>query len=73
MYLTSEAKSSLFKKYGKSEKDTGTPEGQIALFTHRITHLTKHLGVRKKDYGTALTLNSLFVGSKKCQKHHNYQ
>ena len=49
MYLTAEIKKEIFKKHAKSEKDTGLSEGQIALFSHRISHLTEHLKVNKKD------------------------
>ena len=50
MSLTKEAKAEIFKKYGKSEKDTGSTEGQIALFTKRINDLTGHLKKNHKDY-----------------------
>ena len=50
MVITSEKKTELFKKYGKAENDTGTPEGQIALFTARIQELTEHLKTHKKDH-----------------------
>jgi len=43
MYLKPEVKKDFFKDYGKSEFDTGSAEGQIALFTFRIKHLTEHL------------------------------
>ena len=43
MYLDSAKKAELFEKHGKSAKDTGSPESQIALFTFRIAHLTGHL------------------------------
>ena len=43
MYLTKNKKEELFKEHGKSEKDSGSAEGQIALFTERINHLTNHL------------------------------
>ena len=56
MYLTSEKKQEFFKKHGKSEKDTGSAEGQIALFTYRIAHLTDHLKKNKKDYNTQRSL-----------------
>ena len=56
MYLTKETKSEIFKKYGKSETDTGSTEGQIALFTHRINHLTQHLKKNKKDFNTQRSL-----------------
>lgn len=56
MYLTSEQKHEIFKKYGKSATDTGSPEGQIALFTTRIAHLTEHLKRNRKDFNTQLAL-----------------
>jgi len=59
MYLTSEKKQEFFKTHGKNEKDTGSPEGQIALFTFRIAHLTEHLKNNKKDYGTQRSLIAL--------------
>lgn len=64
MYLTSEKKKEFFKKYGKSAEDTGTAEGQIALFSYRITHLTEHLKINKKDYGTQRALIKL-VGKRR--------
>ncbi len=56
MYLTPKIKKDLFKKHGKSENDTGSAEGQIALFTHRINHLTDHLKNNRKDYNTERSL-----------------
>ena len=38
--VTAEKKKEIFAKFGKSKNDTGSTEGQIALFTARITHLT---------------------------------
>ena len=64
MYLTSEKKQEIFKKHGKSEKDTGSAEGQIALFSFRINHLTEHLKVNKKDFGTQRSLIRL-VGKRR--------
>ena len=64
MYLTKEKKSELFKKHGKSEKDTGSAEGQIAMFTARIMHLTEHLKTNKKDFGTQRSLQ-LMVGKRR--------
>ncbi|MBL7890419.1 MAG: 30S ribosomal protein S15 [Bacteroidetes bacterium] len=64
MYLTSEIKKDIFKKHGKSEKDTGSAEGQVALFTHRIDHLTNHLKSNKKDFGTQRALINL-VGKRR--------
>ena len=45
MYLTVQKKKEFFKDFGKSEFDTGTSEGQIAMFTFRISHLTEHLKI----------------------------
>ena len=64
MYLTIETKQEIFKKHGKSEKDTGSAEGQIALFTHRINHLTLHLKKNKQDFNTERSL-VLMVGKRK--------
>jgi len=64
MYLTTESKQNIFKEYGKSEFDTGSSEGQIALFTHRITHLTEHLKSNKKDIATQSALVAL-VGKRR--------
>lgn len=64
MYLTSEKKKDFFKTYGKSEADTGTSEGQIALFSYRISHLTGHLKNNRKDYSTQRALLKL-VGKRR--------
>ncbi len=64
MYLTAEKKQEFFKTYGKSETDTGSTEGQIALFTYRIAHLTSHLKSNKKDFSTQRALLKL-VGKRR--------
>jgi small subunit ribosomal protein S15 len=64
MYLTSEIKKEIFRNYGKSETNTGSSEGQIALFTHRINYLTEHLKVHDKDYSTQRALLKL-VGKRR--------
>jgi small subunit ribosomal protein S15 len=64
MYLTTEEKKKFFKEYGKSEFDTGTAEGQIALFTYRIKHLTEHLKDKRKDNQTRRAL-VLLVGKRR--------
>ena len=63
-YLQPEKKQELFAKYGKSNKDTGSAESQIALFTYRIAHLTEHLKTNKKDFGTRRALLRL-VGKRR--------
>ncbi|UGU16868.1 30S ribosomal protein S15 [Sinomicrobium kalidii] len=64
MYLTKEVKQEIFKKHGGSENNTGSAEGQIALFTHRISHLTEHLKKNRQDYNTERALVSL-VGKRR--------
>jgi len=64
MYLSTEKKKEFFKEYGKSEFDTGSTEGQVALFTFRITHLTDHLKENKKDLATERSLIRL-VGKRR--------
>ena len=64
MSLSKENKAEIFKKYGKSEKDTGSTEGQIALFTNRINFLTGHLKKNHKDYNSERSLVML-VGKRR--------
>jgi small subunit ribosomal protein S15 len=64
MYLTSEVKKNIFKQYGKSEFDTGSTEGQVAMFTFRIQHLTAHLKTNDKDAFTRRSLVRL-VGKRR--------
>jgi len=64
MYLTKEKIQDIFKDNGSSEKDTGSIEGQIALFSTRINHLTDHLKSNKKDYNTERSLLKM-VGKRK--------
>lgn len=64
MYLSNEFKAKIFAKHGKGATDTGTAEGQVALFTARIAHLTGHLKTNKKDFSTQLSLQKL-VGKRR--------
>ncbi|MGD1945617.1 MAG: 30S ribosomal protein S15 [Croceivirga sp.] len=64
MYLSKEKKTEIFKKHGGSEGNTGSTEGQIALFTYRINHLTKHLKENHKDFNTERSLVKL-VGKRR--------
>ena len=64
MYLTVDKKKEFFNTYGKSDIDTGSSEGQIALFTFRIAHLTGHLKNNKKDFSTQRALLKL-VGKRR--------
>ena len=64
MYLEKEKKEEIFKEHGKAVTDTGSTEGQIALFTYRINHLTDHLKTQKKDHSSRLGLLRL-VGKRR--------
>ncbi len=64
MYLTKEKKQEFFEKFGKSATNTGSTEGQVALFSYRIAHLTKHLKNNKKDFSTQRALQKL-VGKRR--------
>ena len=50
MVFTTEKKKELIEKFKLHESDTGSPEVQVALLTHRITYLTDHLKSHKKDH-----------------------
>ena len=49
MALTKERKNEIIKKYARDEKDTGSPEVQIAILTEEIKALTEHLKNNKQD------------------------
>jgi small subunit ribosomal protein S15 len=48
--FTTEDKKNLIEQFKLHEKDTGSPEVQVGLLTHRITYLTEHLKIHKKDH-----------------------
>lgn len=50
MPLTTEQTQEIIKKFGKDEKDTGSPKVQVALLTQRINELTDHFKIHKKDH-----------------------
>ena len=47
--MTKERKQEVIESFKRDEKDTGSPEVQVALLTERINELTEHLKVHKKD------------------------
>ncbi len=49
VFIDSNRKKQIFKEFGKSETDTGSIEGQVALLTEEISNLTKHLNSNKND------------------------
>ena len=64
MSLTTQEKEKIFKKFGNDTKDSGSVYSQIALFTKKISDLTKHLKSNRKDYGTQKSLQ-LMVGRRR--------
>ena len=64
IYLDAAKKQEIFGKYGKSNTDTGSAEAQIALFSYRISHLTEHMKLNRKDYSTERALTML-VGKRR--------
>jgi small subunit ribosomal protein S15 len=73
MPLTKEKKATIVKDFGGREANTGSIEGQIALLTERISQISSHLQVNKKDFSTHRGLMQL-VGKRKrllnyMQKH----
>ena len=57
--ISKEQVAELIKEYGKNEKDSGSPEVQVAILTVRIRNLTEHLKVHKKDFHTRTGLLKL--------------
>jgi small subunit ribosomal protein S15 len=62
--ITKEKKASIFATYGGNAKNTGSIEGQIALLTERINHISTHQKENKKDFSTNRGLMQL-VGQRK--------
>jgi len=50
LVFTTQEKKALIEKFRLHESDTGSPEVQVALLTHRISYLTEHLKTHKKDH-----------------------
>jgi small subunit ribosomal protein S15 len=50
LVLLAENKEEMIEKFKLHESDTGSPEVQVALLTHRISYLTEHLKIHKKDH-----------------------
>jgi len=64
MYLDSAKKAEIFEKYAGSATNTGSTEGQVALLTYRIQHLTEHMKANHKDHATNRALVML-VGQRR--------
>lgn len=63
-YLTEEQQKAIFAEYGGSESNTGSTEGQVALFTARIQGMSEHLKENRKDHACRKALLTM-VGKRK--------
>lgn len=76
MSITKERKDQLITEYRRGDGDTGSPEVQIALLTHRIAQLTEHLKAHHKDHASRRGLLMLVSKRRRLQKYlqsHNPQ
>lgn len=64
MSVSKEKKEELIKKHGKSSNDKGSTDVQVAILSHRISSLTEHLKINKKDQSTRRGLLKM-VGRRK--------
>ncbi len=69
MPLNKEEKLNVIKEFSESEKNTGSSEVQIALMSKRITYLTEHLKVQKKDHSSRLGLLKIVSSRKRLLKY----
>jgi len=68
-YLKKEEIESIFNEFGGGATNTGSTEGQIALFTHRIKGLSDHLQENKKDHSSRRSLLRLVGKRRKLLKY----
>ena len=64
MPLTSERKGAIIQAFQRHERDSGSPEVQVAILSDRITYLTDHLRTHRKDHHTRRGLLKL-VGQRR--------
>ena len=69
MPISKNEKQEIVKKFGNNDLDTGSPEVQIAILTHRIRELTDHVKVHKKDNHTRRGLVQLVSKRKRLLKY----
>ena len=69
MPISKEEKQKNVDQFGKGSGDTGAPEVQIAILTHRIRELTEHVKTHKKDHHTRRGLVQLVSQRKKMLKY----
>ena len=64
MSITAERKTELIQEFATKERDTGSPEVQVAIITERIQYLTEHLKTHQKDHSSRRGLLKL-VGQRR--------
>jgi small subunit ribosomal protein S15 len=69
MPITKKDKEKIIKKFGENKKDTGSTEVQVAILSHRISELTEHVKIHKKDKHTRRGLVQLVSQRKKLLKY----
>ena len=69
MPITKEDKEKIIKKFGKDKKAPGSTEVQVAILSHRISELTEHVKIHKKDKHTRRGLVKLVSQRKKLLKY----
>lgn len=69
MPISKEEKQEYVEQFGKENGDTGSPEVQVAILTHRIRELTDHVKIHKKDHHTRRGLVQLVSKRKKMLKY----
>ena len=69
MSITKEEKDKIIEEYHRHDKDTGSPEVQVAILSRRISHLTDHLRTHKHDESSRRGLLKM-VGQRR--RHLNY-
>ena len=69
MPISKDEKQEIVKKFGNNDLDTGSPEVQIAILSHRIRELTDHVKVHKKDNHTRRGLVQLVSKRKRLLKY----
>lgn len=69
MAMTAAEKAEIIKTYAREDGDTGSPEVQIAVLTHRIRQLTEHFKTHHKDHHSRRGLLKLVGRRRRLQKY----
>jgi len=67
--MTKDEKAAIMREFAQNDKDVGSPEVQIAVLTGRVTELTEHLKIHKKDHSTRRGLITLVNRRRKLLKY----